>query len=63
MEFEGQYLTYDDYEELGGDLPEMPFNLLEFEARRQIDLRTHNRLVDEEEVPFEVQMCMYNLIN
>ena len=44
MEFEGQYLTYEDYKGLGGTLDLMPFNLLEFEARKKIDINTKNRL-------------------
>ena len=41
----------------------MPFNLLEFEARRQIDTRTFNRLKNGENIPQEVKICEYNLIN
>lgn len=63
MEFEGQYLTYEEYKGLGGTLDLMPFNLLEFESRRQIDIRTFNRLKDSEELPQEVKLCVYNLIN
>jgi len=64
MTFEGQYLTYAEYQALGGSaIGEMPFNLLEFEARRQIDVRTQNRLKDSEEIPQEVKLCEYNLIN
>lgn len=65
MEFEGQYLTYEEYKGLGGELDLMPFNLLEFEARRRIDIRTQNRLkdVDGGEIPQEVKICEYNLIN
>ena len=64
MTFEGQYLTYAEYQELGGSaIGEMPFNLLEFEARRQIDIRTFNRLKDSEEIPQEVKLCVYSLIN
>ena len=44
MEFKGQYLTYEDYKALGGTLDLTPFNLLEFEARRRIDIKTQNRL-------------------
>ena len=41
MTFEGQYLTYAEYQELGGSaIGVMPFNILEFEARKQIDIRT-----------------------
>ena len=66
MTFEGQYLTYAEYQELGGSaIGEMPFNLLEFEARRRIDIRTQNRLknVDSKDIPQEVKLCEYNLIN
>ena len=65
MEFEGQYLTYEEYKGLGGELDLMPFNLLEFEARRRIDIRTQNRLkdVDSGDIPQEVKLCEYNLIN
>ena len=65
MEFEGQYLTYEEYRALGGTLDLMPFNLLEIEARRRIDIRTQNRLkdVDSEDIPQEVKLCEYNLIN
>ena len=66
MTFEGQYLTYAEYRDLGGSaIGDMPFNLLEFEARRQIDIRTQNRLkdIDSEEIPQEVKLCEYNLIN
>ena len=41
----------------------MPFNLLEFEARRLIDIKTFNRLVDGKDIPQAVKLCEYNLIN
>lgn len=66
MTFEGQYLTYAEYRDLGGSaIGEMPFNLLEFEARRKIDTRTQDRLkkVDSSEIPQEVKLCVYSLIN
>ena len=64
MTFEGQYLTYQEYQGLGGSaIGEMPFNVLEFEARRQIDLRTQGRLIGVDEIPKKVKMCTYNLIN
>ena len=63
MTFEGQYLTYAEFQALGGSaIGDMPFNLLEFEARRQIDIRTFNRLKDSETIPQEVKICEYNLI-
>ena len=63
MEFEGQYLEFDKYEELGGSIEETPFNILEFEARRKIDERTQGRLKGIEQLPIEVKMCMFALIN
>ena len=63
MEFSGQYLTYLEYTSLGGTLPETSFNLLEYEARKQIDLRTQRRLVDLETIPNEVKLCDFHLIS
>jgi len=60
--FEGQYLTYAEYTSLGGTLEQTPFNLLEYEARKQIDLRTQNRLVGVEEIPKQVKLCDFHLI-
>lgn len=62
MEFEGQYLTYQEYKALGGTLDEMPFNLLEFNARMKIDERTFGRLVDKGQEYKEVKLCIYNMI-
>ena len=64
MTFEGQYLTKREYLDLGGSaIEDMPFNLLEFEARRMIDIKTFNRLKDAEEILQEVKLCEYELIN
>ena len=65
MEFSEQYLTYEEYKGLGGTIDLTPFNLLEFEARRKIDIRTQDRLkgIDVNEIPQEVKMCEYALIN
>ena len=61
--FDGQYLEYKDYTELGGTLDEAPFNLLEYNARKKIDERTFGRLIDIDEIPNEVKLCVYELIN
>lgn len=63
MEFSGQYLTYEEYVALGGTLDLTPFNLLEFESRRQIDIRTSDRLKNIDEIPIEVKLCINNLIS
>ena len=63
MEFSEQYLTYDEYKAIGGTLDQTPFNLLEFEARKKIDERTQGRLKNVVEIPQEVKICMFALIN
>lgn len=63
MEFKNQYLTYEEYKSLGGTLGEMPFNILELKARQVINERTQNRLKDVEQIPQEVKICVYDLIN
>ena len=63
MEISGQYLKYTEYLELGGSLAETPFKLLEFEAQRKIDERTQRRLKGIKEIPMEVKMCTFALIN
>ena len=63
MEFSGQYLTYEEYRGLGGTLDLMPFNLLEFEARKIIDKYTFNRLKNLATQVDEIKMCSYKLIN
>lgn len=63
MEFKGQYLTYEEYKSLGGTLGEMPFNILELKARQVINERTQNRLKNVEDIPVEVKVCEYHLIN
>ena len=63
MDFNEGYLTYEDYKGLGGTLDLMPFNLLEYEARRRIDRKTFNRLKSGENIPQEVKLCEYAMIN
>lgn len=63
MSFEGQYLSYTEYQSLGGTLARTPFNIAEFYSRKEIDLRTQNRLNGVEEIPDEVKLCDFNLIN
>ena len=65
MTFEGQYLTRNEYIQLGGSstIGEMPFNLLEYQARKEIDLRTDKRLINVEEIPKDVKLCVKHLID
>lgn len=63
MKFDKQYLTYGEYRELKGTLGEMPFNILEFKARKKIDELTLNRLVNLPSQIQEVKLCMLELIS
>lgn len=63
MEFNNQYLTYGEYKSLGGTLGKMPFNILELKARQIINERTQNRLKNVEDIPVEVKVCVYHLLN
>lgn len=63
MKFENQYLTYTEYKELKGLLEEVPFNLLEYDARRIIDERTQNRLTELVEIPMSLKLCVFKLID
>lgn len=63
MTFEGQYLTYAEYQALGGSaIGDMPFNLLEFEARQNVDKYTFGRLKDLDTQIQDVKLCIYKLI-
>ena len=62
MEFSGQYLTWIEYKALGGTLAETPFNLLEFEARQNVDKYTFGRLKELETQNQEVKLCIFKLI-
>lgn len=57
------YLTYEQYQFMGGTLPETAFEDLEFQARTKIDWYTFNRLQNETEYPEAVKRCMYHLIS
>jgi len=57
------YLTYNEYQELGGTLNEAAFNNIEYEAEVYIDWYTFNRLWKQTEYPSQLKRCMYRLIN
>lgn len=63
MEFENQYLTYEEYIELGGTLDETPFNILELEAQKNVDKYTLGRLQNLEQQINEVKVCIFKLIS
>jgi len=63
MTFDNQYLTYSEYQELGGTLEELPFNKLEYECRKIIDEKTLNRLINVDIIPQEVKLCEFKMID
>lgn len=56
------YLTYEEYQNMGGTMDNTTFSEFEFEARCKIDWWTFNRLKNEESYPEEVKRCMYKII-
>lgn len=56
------YLTYAEYQNMGGTLDETTFNSFEFEAETVIDWYTFNRLQHEMDYPEKLKQCMYKLI-
>lgn len=63
MKFENQYLTHEEYKELGGKLIEKPFNLLEYKAEKKINEMTFNRFKTLDTYPQELKLCVYELID
>lgn len=58
------YLTYADYQNMGGTLEETAFNDLEFAAEAKVNWYTFNRLKKEDpsKYPEELKRCMYRII-
>ncbi len=63
MDFSDNYLNYKEYKKLGGTLDQTPFNILEFQAQKEVDKLTFGRLKDLDEQINEVKMCIFELIN
>lgn len=63
MEFDNKYLSYEEYLDLGGTLEDTPFSLFEYKAEMEINKNTFNRLVNLSEIPKEVKLCVYELID
>lgn len=57
-----KYLTYEEYQAMGGTLGEAEFNPAEFRCRKRIDRQTFDRIQPMEEVPEAVKLCMMSLI-
>lgn len=56
------YLTYEEYQNMGGTLDETTFNDYCFEAQAKVNWYTFNRLKKDSTYPEEVKRCMYRLI-
>ena len=56
------YLSYEDYQNMGGTLDETAFNNIEFEAECIVNWYTFDRLKNETTYPDELGKCMYALI-
>lgn len=56
------YLSYQEYQSMGGTLEETTFNDIEFEAEAYVNWVTFNRLKKDTEYPEALKRCMYALI-
>ena len=56
------YLTYAEYQTMGGTLDETTFNDLEFEAEATVNWYTFNRLKNDTTFPEELKRLMKYLI-
>lgn len=56
------YLTYEEYQNMGGQLDEATFTDLSYDAESVIDWYTFKRLKKMDTYPEEVKRCMYQLI-
>lgn len=56
------YLTYEEYQNMGGTLDETTFNDFEFEAETCINWLTFDRLKAYTSYPEEVKKCTYKII-
>ena len=57
------YLTYEEYKNYGGTLPQSAFIPLEFRSRKRVDYLTDSRVQAMQEVPEAVKLCVLSLIN
>ena len=57
------YLTYSEYQDMGGTLDEVTFNDLEFEAEALVNWYTFNRFKQDTTFPTELKRLMKYLIS
>lgn len=53
------YLSYTEYQSMGGQLTEAEFNRLDYMAEAELDLQTFNRITEADE---RVKECIFALI-
>lgn len=56
------YLTFEEYQEMGGQQPESAYTRLEWKARMLIDEYTFGRLREEETIPEPVKRLVFELV-
>ena len=56
------YLTFTDYQSMGGTLEQPEFIRQEYAARKEIDFLTFQRLQNIEPIPEDLKMCVLELI-
>lgn len=57
------YLTYEEYQNIGGTLESASFEDLEFEAEMLINKYTYNRFKNDLKIPEEVKKCLMKIIS
>lgn len=57
------YLSYTEYQAMGGILDDTTFTSLEFRARKQIDKHTFGRLKELDNQVEAVKRCIFDLID
>lgn len=57
------YLTYEEYQNMGGTVEQSTFIDLEFQARKKIDWYTFNRLKNDTDFSESVKMCTKHIID
>lgn len=56
------YLTYEEYQSMGGTLDLATFDDLEFEAEATVNWHTFNRLKNDTNIPYEVKRLIKYLV-
>lgn len=62
VQYNPRYLTYCDYVNLNGTLPEEEFSVLEFKAETKVDWYTFNRLAKDTVFDNKVSLCVKEII-